>query len=181
MAHVLYRFYSDTGQLLYVGITMNPAQRFHSHKHTKDWWDDVVGITLQHYLDRESLAAAERRAIEVERPLHNIVRPKMKGVPVAASLQPSPPQPELAEEAVTVPPDLFKPKTDIASLFGDLGKWGRDRQKELDDRRRAKWDAIDACGKCDATGYWGKSVCWHPEGDRKSQRDRLQIIQGGGA
>lgn len=38
MAHVLYRFYGATGQLLYVGITMNPVQRFRSHRGTKDWW-----------------------------------------------------------------------------------------------------------------------------------------------
>ncbi|MBX7450389.1 GIY-YIG nuclease family protein [Mycolicibacterium sp. 3033] len=47
MAHVLYRFYSPTGKLLYVGITMNPSQRFNAHRKSKDWWDEVAGITIE--------------------------------------------------------------------------------------------------------------------------------------
>jgi predicted GIY-YIG superfamily endonuclease len=71
-AHVLYRFYSATGQLLYVGITMNPPQRFKNHRESKVWWDQVSGITVETYGRRSELEQAERRAIQVEKPLHNV-------------------------------------------------------------------------------------------------------------
>lgn len=71
--HVLYRFYSATGQLLYVGITMSPPDRFKSHRDTKAWWAEVAGITVENYESRGDLEKAERRAIQVERPLHNVV------------------------------------------------------------------------------------------------------------
>lgn len=71
--NVLYRFFNATGQLLYVGITMNPPQRFKAHQNDKHWWSEVVGITVERYVSREELAAAERRAIRVERPQHNVI------------------------------------------------------------------------------------------------------------
>lgn len=71
--HVLYRFYNATGQLLYVGITMDPPTRFRGHAEAKEWWAQVSGITVENYQSRNELAAAERRAIQVERPLHNII------------------------------------------------------------------------------------------------------------
>lgn len=71
--NVLYRFYSATGQLLYVGITMNPPSRFKAHRDSKEWWGEVSGITVENYDSRSDLERAERRAIQVERPLYNIV------------------------------------------------------------------------------------------------------------
>jgi hypothetical protein len=71
--HVLYRFFNATGQLLYVGITMNPPRRFKDHRRVKGWWEEVAGITVENYANRQELAAAERRAIHVERPLYNVV------------------------------------------------------------------------------------------------------------
>ena len=73
--HALYRFYSDAGQLLYVGITNNPGNRFSQHQADKPWWGDVSGISIEQYESREEALAAEARAIHVERPLHNIKRP----------------------------------------------------------------------------------------------------------
>ena len=71
--HVLYRFYSATGQLLYVGITMNPPRRFKGHSGDKEWWHLVSGITVETYSSRGELEAAERRAIQVERPKYNVI------------------------------------------------------------------------------------------------------------
>jgi predicted GIY-YIG superfamily endonuclease len=62
--------------LLYIGITMDPPGRFRSHRDEKEWWAQVVGITVESYENREELAAAERRAIQIERPVHNIVHKK---------------------------------------------------------------------------------------------------------
>jgi len=71
--HVLYRFYSATGQLLYVGITMSPPKRFAQHSKDKSWWGEVSGITVETFISREELELAERRAIQVERPKYNVV------------------------------------------------------------------------------------------------------------
>ena len=74
----LYRFFNATGQLLYVGITMNPPQRFKAHQSEKDWWTEVSGITVESYASRSELAAAERRAIHVERPAYNVIYNQQK-------------------------------------------------------------------------------------------------------
>lgn len=84
LQQTLYRFYSDTGQLLYVGRTINPGQRFTDHARTKTWWPDVRGITTETYPDATQLAAAERRAIDIERPLYNIQRPALRPTSAAA-------------------------------------------------------------------------------------------------
>lgn len=79
MTHnALYRFYTDDGRLLYVGITADPAQRFGKHAATKAWWPEVRGISLEWYDDREDVLAAERRAIAVEGPLWNLQRAPMR-------------------------------------------------------------------------------------------------------
>lgn len=76
--HALYRFYSADGELLYVGITVDPGRRFPQHQLDKPWWHEVSGITLSApYPNRESAAAAERLAIEVEAPRYNIQRPSL--------------------------------------------------------------------------------------------------------
>lgn len=74
MAEALYRFYTDDGRLLYVGITRNPERRFSQHAARKRWWRDVRGISIEWYESRGEVEAAERRAIHVEKPLFNVVR-----------------------------------------------------------------------------------------------------------
>lgn len=83
--HALYRFYSDSGQLLYVGITNNPGARFSQHQADKPWWHDVAGISVEKHETRQDALAAEARAIEVERPLHNKVRPRLASKRKAAA------------------------------------------------------------------------------------------------
>jgi len=68
----LYRFYNDGGQLLYVGITNDPPRRMTQHSQDKKWWAQVRGMTVEWYPDRTSVLAAEKRAINVENPLHNV-------------------------------------------------------------------------------------------------------------
>lgn len=75
--HALYRFYSATGQLLYVGITNNPGNRFTQHQQDKPWWHDVAGISVERFDTREEALAAETRAIAVEHPLYNVKRPSL--------------------------------------------------------------------------------------------------------
>lgn len=70
--HALYRFYNDGGQLLYTGITNDPGRRFTEHAKEKHWWTHVRGISVDWYDDRHSALAAEKRAIRIENPEHNI-------------------------------------------------------------------------------------------------------------
>lgn len=72
-AHALYRFHDADGRLLYVGITLNPANRWRDHKRDKDWWHEVDTITIEKFESRGAALLAERQAIISERPAYNIV------------------------------------------------------------------------------------------------------------
>jgi predicted GIY-YIG superfamily endonuclease len=69
----LYRFRASDDTLLYIGITVNPGQRFVDHAHKKQWWSQVATIALEQHDDYPSLVAAEREAIQEEKPLHNVI------------------------------------------------------------------------------------------------------------
>lgn len=68
----LYRFFAQDGQLLYVGITINPAIRWHQHSKNKPDWRKVAVVRLEHHENREDALDAERQAIQTELPLWNI-------------------------------------------------------------------------------------------------------------
>lgn len=68
----LYRFYGRHANLLYVGISLDIAQRWRDHRDTKWWWWEVAAITLQHFDTRREALEAERYAIQTEMPQHNI-------------------------------------------------------------------------------------------------------------
>lgn len=70
--HILYRFYDADDELLYIGITNNPQNRFNSHRTDKSWFKKVIRSTMQHFPTREALAFAEIHAIQSERPKYNI-------------------------------------------------------------------------------------------------------------
>lgn len=182
--HVLYRFYSATGQLLYIGITMNPPERFKSHRDSKEWWKLVSGITVENYLSREELAQAERRAIQVEHPLHNVVHAKPATIPQRELVEPP------AQEPAHSPLDL------LGSLFGRKcreTRYGYVSEEEYERRRaegRAKEQGRRDCPLCDVSGYRPNGyLCDHIDhnGDsrlaaarRRAQKERLQVVQGGG-
>jgi predicted GIY-YIG superfamily endonuclease len=73
MMHALYRFYNACDELLYVGITNNPAARFRQHADAKDWWAEVATIRIEQHGSREALMDAERQAIKAEQPAYNVV------------------------------------------------------------------------------------------------------------
>lgn len=75
-SHCLYRFYDAAGELLYIGITMNPVARWKQHGHDKLWWVEVASIAIESHLDRDSALRAERQAIAAERPRWNVVHNK---------------------------------------------------------------------------------------------------------
>lgn len=69
--HVLYRFYSAKGQLLYVGITNDPNRRFTEHGIEKPWWPRVSDIKIERFNSRAELIEAELKAIRTENPRYN--------------------------------------------------------------------------------------------------------------
>lgn len=73
----VYRLYAANGDLLYVGMTRNPAGRIPFHKR-KPWGQLIDRHTIEWFPDRESAKAAERSAIHHENPIHNLVRPRME-------------------------------------------------------------------------------------------------------
>lgn len=85
-SHVLYRFFNDLDELLYVGITGNPATRFRQHEIEKAWWSQVAHIRLEHFASREQLEDAEIRAIQSENPRYNIVRSRKPKEVVEAAI-----------------------------------------------------------------------------------------------
>lgn len=72
--HVLYRHFTAGGELLYVGITLDPAQRWRGHRATKSWWTSIATTIYQHFDSRDALVQAERQAIVDENPIWNTVR-----------------------------------------------------------------------------------------------------------
>lgn len=82
----LYRFFSDEGELLYVGITMNPSARWPKHAATKQWWHEIETITVETFDSRAEVLTAEKEAIKTERPTYNIVHAEpVKTEPAPAS------------------------------------------------------------------------------------------------
>lgn len=71
----LYRLYDQAGSLLYVGITCNLDERFKDHRNDKKkpWWPQVADKTVRWYDNRDAAEEAERYAIAMEDPLHNVV------------------------------------------------------------------------------------------------------------
>ncbi len=68
----LYRFFDADGHLLYVGITKNPASRLSEHLAGKPWAALVGNIRLTWFQSRKEAMDAERAAIMLDRPKHNV-------------------------------------------------------------------------------------------------------------
>lgn len=69
----LYRLYDVDSRLLYVGIADTPDVRWAQHAKDKHWWGDVAERFVHWMPNREAALEAERRAIQREAPLHNVV------------------------------------------------------------------------------------------------------------
>lgn len=69
----LYRHFNSLGELLYIGISINAAQRFKSHAAEKSWADQVSRIEIEKFQTRDDALKAEEIAIKKEKPLYNFV------------------------------------------------------------------------------------------------------------
>jgi len=67
----LYRLYDADGELLYIGTSCDPRARMVNHR-TRAWWPLVSERRDEWHQDRDSARAAERAAIQAERPRYNV-------------------------------------------------------------------------------------------------------------
>lgn len=92
----LYRFYDDAGRLLYVGMTGRMSlERLIEHIKTKPWAKDVACWERdpRSWDNEAECLAAERAAINAERPIHNIAHNGNNPGPVAVRQRPTRPAP----------------------------------------------------------------------------------------
>lgn len=77
----VYRIYDSAGELLYIGITRSPRDRFVQHAATKKWWADVdpAQTRIEWFAARDEAETVELAAIRVESPRHNIVTGDQNG------------------------------------------------------------------------------------------------------
>ncbi|WP_282026877.1 hypothetical protein [Limimaricola cinnabarinus] len=69
----LYRHYSSTGELLYVGISLSALRWLAQHNGKAHWASQIARVEIESYPTRTAALEAEREAIILQRPKHNIV------------------------------------------------------------------------------------------------------------
>lgn len=67
----LYRHFDSDGMLLYIGIAKDPGKRSEQHGYHSRWWRFVADTTVEWFATRDRAEAAEREAINSERPVFN--------------------------------------------------------------------------------------------------------------
>jgi len=143
--YAVYRCYSDSGQLLYVGETGDLGTRLASHAQ-KLWFVQVRGITLEWYADELDALKAERRAIHVEHPKYNKVHRNTVRLAPPAPRRPTGHGGKLTTEEraanlMNADPALRKPRMggELARRLGVSPATGR--------RLHAKLTAVDGSGE----------------------------------
>jgi predicted GIY-YIG superfamily endonuclease len=127
----LYRLFSNDRALLYIGIAGNPGRRFEQHAGDKLWWGEVATLTLEHFTDRATALVAERRAIETERPLHNVVHNRGAGLAVTGGMGPTGRRWEFTHAGAIRSSTLWLyPELDLSSCVDDV--YWADGQEQLE-------------------------------------------------
>jgi len=67
----VYRCFSASGALVYVGATRSLAYRLRQHELSSHWWPLVARVEDERFADMDTAFAAEALAIKAERPSHN--------------------------------------------------------------------------------------------------------------
>lgn len=68
----LYRLWSDVGELLYIGVTVDVSRRFGQHAKVQSWWSEVAHHAVEVFPTRTAAFSAERDAVAREHPRHNV-------------------------------------------------------------------------------------------------------------
>lgn len=69
---VVYRFYDADGAALYIGYSSALLTRITGHRSNSPWFKKVATVKVEHFDTRSAALAAEKVAIEAERPRYNI-------------------------------------------------------------------------------------------------------------
>jgi excinuclease UvrABC nuclease subunit len=81
MNQALYRWFDQTGTLLYVGVSGSLHKRVKQHEKSAEWFTEASFMTVEWFASRAEVERAERRAISQEKPLHNKVFADFGGTP----------------------------------------------------------------------------------------------------
>ena len=73
----LYRHFDGNGRLLYVGVSLSALTRLAQHATTAKWFGDIRRVDIEWHASRRLALAAESRAIKIEAPVFNAVRPSV--------------------------------------------------------------------------------------------------------
>lgn len=76
----LYRHFDASGELLYVGISLNTVARTQQHAYGALWFEQIKRIEIEWHANRPAAEAAEVQAIRSELPLHNIAHADSRDV-----------------------------------------------------------------------------------------------------
>ncbi|MFH8531579.1 GIY-YIG nuclease family protein [Streptomyces tendae] len=68
---VLYRFYGANKQLLYIGVTGQPRERWPAHRRKAAWWSLAAYVAVEIHPTEWQALNAERAAIKTENPQFN--------------------------------------------------------------------------------------------------------------
>lgn len=71
MTTYLYRYFDDTGQPLYAGITGDVERRKREHAKGKHWWPEVARVTTMSFERRIEALWAEWACITTFQPVYN--------------------------------------------------------------------------------------------------------------
>lgn len=71
----LYRHFDKDGKLLYVGVSLSAVARLAQHRDSSAWFEKIETVKIERFESREAAIHAERNAILLEHPVHNISRP----------------------------------------------------------------------------------------------------------
>jgi transcriptional regulator with XRE-family HTH domain len=81
----LYRHFDAAGRLLYVGVALGPVARLQQHASQSSWVRDIARMTIERFPTRTAAEQAERDAIRVEQPVHNVAHARKARPYVAGS------------------------------------------------------------------------------------------------
>lgn len=73
MACALYRHFNEQNELLYVGVSNSHLKRLSEHAKRATWASQISLVAVRQFPTRQAALAAERAAIQAERPKFNIV------------------------------------------------------------------------------------------------------------
>jgi predicted GIY-YIG superfamily endonuclease len=70
-ATALYRFFDAGQQLLYVGVSGQPGERWARHRRESPWWRTAMFVAVEILPSMHAALDAEREAIQSETPAFN--------------------------------------------------------------------------------------------------------------